>query len=262
MYLRAIHAESSISALRQFVQENPLGILTTALPSESYDFIQSSHIPFVLDVQNPKSDDELPTLRGHLARQNPQAKAMIENAKANPSPHPRPDSTSHKLQKEVMVLFNAPVHHYVTPKFYSRTKPESGKVVPTWNYAAVQCYGVATIYFDANTPESSVFLSKQINDLSIMSETLIMGYEKPWSVADAPERYIELLRKNIIGIEIKVTKMGGKFKMSQEMGIEDRNGVANGYAAMNTQAGDYMATTVRERGALIETVKAAKASTS
>lgn len=258
MYLRAVHAETSISTLRRFIQENPLGILTTAFPSATYDFIQSSHIPFVLDVQDPQSNDELPVLRGHLARQNPQAKAVIENAKANPSPHPGPDSTCHKLQHEVMVLFNGPAHHYVTPKFYVKTKPESGKVVPTWNYAAVQCYGVATVYFDAHASESSDFLSRQIDDLSVMAETQIMGYERPWRVSDAPVRYIELLRKNIIGIEIQVTRMGGKFKMSQEEGTEDRNGVADGYEAMHTDVGDYMAKTVRERGVLTDAAKAAK----
>jgi transcriptional regulator len=260
MYLRAAHAETSLATLRRFIQENPLGILTTAIPSPTHHLLQSSHIPWVLDVRDPASETELPVLRGHIARQNPQAKAIIEHATENPNPHPQSTSTSHRLRQEVMVLFNGPSHHYVTPKFYTKTKPESGKVVPTWNYAAAQCYGVATVYFDSQAEETSTFLNKQIGDLSEMAETKVMGYEKPWKVADAPERYIELLRKNIIGIEIEVTSLGGKFKMSQEMGEEDQRGVAEGMEALETADGDYVAKHVRERGKLGEAARAASAS--
>ena len=258
MYLRAVHAETSIPTLRRFIQENPLGILTTTIPSAVHHLIQSSHIPWVLDVSDPSSEDELPILRGHIARQNPQAKAIIDHATENP----QPTSTSHRLQQEVMVLFNGPSHHYVTPKFYTKTKPESGKVVPTWNYAAAQCYGVATVYFDSQAEATSKFLSKQIGDLSNMAEKQIMGYEKPWKVEDAPERYVELLRKNIIGIEIEVTSLGGKFKMSQEMGEEDQRGVVEGMGALGTADGDYVAKHVMERGKLGEAAKAVGASKS
>lgn len=147
-----------------------------------------------------------------------------------------------------MVLFNAPHHSYVTPKFYTKTKPESGKVVPTWNYAAAQVYGTATVYVDSKADSTIEFLDKQIRDLSKKAEEEIMGHQKPWQVDDAPEKYIELLRKNIIGIEIKVTSLGGKYKMSQEMGVEDREGVAKGFEDMKTEAGCWIAKTVRERG--------------
>jgi transcriptional regulator len=257
MYLRAAHAETSIATLRRFIQENPLGILTTTIPSPTHHLLQSSHIPWVLDVQDPSSEDELPILRGHIARANPQAKAIIEHAAENPDPFPRPSSTSHRLAQEVMVLFNGPSHHYVTPKFYTKTKPESGKVVPTWNYAAAQCYGVATVYFDSQAEATAEFLGKQIRDLSDLAETQIMGYERPWKVDDAPSRYIEILRKNIIGIEIEVTSLGGKFKMSQEMGAEDQRGVVEGMEALKTADGDYVARHVMERGKLGEAAKAA-----
>jgi transcriptional regulator len=250
MYLRAVHAETSIATLRKFIHENPLGILTTAIPSTNFNLIQSSHIPWVLDVKDTESEDELPVLRGHIARQNPQAKAIIEHAKANPSPFPHSTSTSHKLQQEVMILFNGPSHHYVTPKFYTKTKPETGKVVPTWNYAAAQCYGIATVHLDPQSDQTSDFLATQIRDLSNKAETEIMSHEKPWKVEDAPDRYVDLLKKNIIGIEIEVTSLGGKFKMSQEMGVEDQQGVAEGFEALGTADGDYVAKTVRERNGL------------
>jgi transcriptional regulator len=244
MYLRAVHAEPSIPALKVFLATNPLGLLTTALTSSDpkIHFLQTTHIPWVLDDPCP-SDSSLPTLRGHIARQNPHAKVLIEHAAASASPN-----TPFTLTQEVMVLFNAPHHSYVTPKFYTKSKPEDGKVVPTWNYAAAQVYGTATVYTDSKADSTIQFLHKQIRDLSNKAETEIMRHEKPWSVDDAPERYIELLRKNIIGIEIKVTSLGGKYKMSQEMGEEDREGVAQGFEGMQTESGDWIAKTVRERG--------------
>ncbi|WP_254554525.1 FMN-binding negative transcriptional regulator, partial [Salmonella enterica] len=82
------------------------------------------------------------------------------------------------------------------PKFYTETKPTTAKVVPTWNYAAVQAYGRARIFYESKTPETQNFLGKQIDDLSRHGETAIMGYTGkgdrpgPWKVTDAPERYI------------------------------------------------------------------------
>ncbi|KAH8432906.1 FMN-binding negative transcriptional regulator [Aspergillus melleus] len=249
MYLRAIHAETHIPTLRQFVKANPLGILTTAISSSVYSFIQSSHIPWVLDVADDDSETELGVLRGHMARQNPQAKAIIESATAA-----NPGATGGiQLKDEVMVLFNGPAHHYVTPKFYTETKPDTGKVVPTWNYSAVQAYGKATVYLDTGA-ESTEYLTSQINALTDHAETSIMGYTggdcpSQWKVSDAPDRYIALLQKAIIGIKIDITHLGGKFKMSQEMGEGDRAGVAQGFDNLKTETGEQMAQCVREREA-------------
>ncbi|KAI0780371.1 putative FMN-binding domain-containing protein, partial [Trametes elegans] len=213
------------------------------------------HIPFVLDL--PESDNTDPaalgTLRGHLARANPQSKALIEAVAARAS-SPESESGSKSdtgsppvLERDVMVLFNAPVHHYVTPKFYTETKPATGKVVPTWDYAAVQVYGKATVHCDARADATSAFLSKQITDLSAHAETEIMGHERPWQVADAPDSYVELLKKAIIGIEIRIESMGGKWKMSQESGEGDLNGVIHGFEGLGTEDGSRMAEIIRER---------------
>ncbi|KAK3642942.1 hypothetical protein LTR56_010539 [Elasticomyces elasticus] len=251
MYLRAAHVETSTTALLDFLKQQPLGLLTTAIPSVEHDYIQSSYIPWVLDTIS--ADPDAPVkgrLRGHMARQNPQAKSLINAAKEQQNASGEPV----QLQQDVMVLFTHPDHHYVTPKFYVETKPATGKVVPTWNYAAVQVYGRATVYHDSASEQSFVYLQKQIQDLSLMCETDIMGYtgtdgrKGPWGVDDAPERYIELLRKNIIGVEVEVTKIGGKFKMSQEMGSGDRQGVVDGFRALETETGDAIAKMVEERG--------------
>ncbi|KAJ5126869.1 hypothetical protein N7448_007648 [Penicillium atrosanguineum] len=244
MYLRAVHAESSIQALFEFIKANPLGVLTTAISSPSHPFIQSSHIPWVLDEIS--DDPEAPVkgrLRGHMARANPQSKAMIESA-----------SNTTKLEQDVMILFTNQYHHYVTPKFYTETKPATAKVVPTWNYAAAQVYGKATIYYDSAAEETAQYLSRQIDDLSKMCETSIMGYTgrdgkpEPWSVSEAPERYIDIMKKAIIGIEVTIESIGGKAKMSQESGEGDRQGVIEGFNGLGSDVGAYIAQQVKERG--------------
>lgn len=254
MYLRAVHAEHSIKALFEFIKENPLGVLTTAISSPAYPFLQSSHIPWVLDVIT--DDPEAPVkgrLRGHMARQNPQSKAIIDQVSNSP--------TAAALQHDVMVLFTAQHHHYVTPKFYTETKPATGKVVPTWNYAAAQVYGKATVYYDSSAPETSQYLSRQIHDLSRLCETSVMGYTGdegrpgPWSVSDAPERYIDLMKKNIIGIEVAIESIGGKFKMSQEMGLGDRRGVVEGFEGLGSDVGSNLAEMVKMRGEMKDAEK-------
>ncbi|KAI0410579.1 transcriptional regulator PAI 2-type [Xylaria grammica] len=196
------------------------------------------HIPFLLDVEDEEIEEELGVLRGHIARKNPQSKVLIEAAQATHA-----STTPNVLDEEVLVLFTTPSQHYVTPKFYTETKPSTGKVVPTWNYAAVQAYGRVKIFWDYKSDESIAFLSKQISDLSEHAETSVMGYagtagqQESWKVSDAPERFIELLRTNIIGIEIKIERLEGKFKMSQEMSVNDRQGVIEGFANLGTETG-------------------------
>ncbi|KAK7592182.1 hypothetical protein V3481_006806 [Fusarium oxysporum f. sp. vasinfectum] len=246
MIIPSVHAEKRIPVLRQLIRDNALGVLTTAISSDAHPYIQSSHIPFILDVEDEDSDTELGVLRGHIARQNPQAKAMIQ-ALEKDGPGTR------VLEQEVLVLFTATPHHYVTPKFYTETKPTTAKVVPTWNYAAVQAYGRATVYYDSKCETSFNFLSKQLHDLSEHTEKSITGYTGkgdrpgPWKVSDAPERYIELMQKNIIGIEISIHRLEGKFKMSQEMRMGDRHGVVDGFKNLGSEAGQTLASMVQER---------------
>ncbi|KAL2855857.1 hypothetical protein BJY01DRAFT_203884 [Aspergillus pseudoustus] len=247
MYLRAVHAEAQIQVLQQLIQDNPLGILTTAIKSPHYPLIQSSHIPFVLDV--PKTPDgslSNGVLRGHMAKQNPQAKALMEALAAQQEQ----GKAGLELTDEVLILFNGPHHHYVTPKFYTETKPATGKVVPTWNYAAAQAYGKIRVFCDSKSEETSTFLQTQIGELSRQSETKIMGSSSPWEVSDAPTSYVDLLKKNIIGIEITIDRLQGKFKMSQEMGQGDRQGVIKGFQNLGTEAGKGIAEMVQERGEL------------
>jgi transcriptional regulator len=120
-------------------------------------------------------------------------------------------------------------------------------VVPTWNYSAVQVYGRASIFYDTKAAATGEFLNKQIRDLSLQSERDIMGHEKPWVVDDAPTSYIELLKKAIIGVQIEISDIGGKYKMSQEMPAGDQQGVIDGFKAMGSDVGAEMARTVEQK---------------
>ncbi|KAE9411141.1 negative transcriptional regulator [Gymnopus androsaceus JB14] len=221
MYLREVHAEHDLDVLRTFIRENPLGIFTTAIEAGNHPFLQSSHVPFILDISDDASDTELGVLRGHMARANPQSKAMMDSL----------DEIGH--------IWSRPVHHYVTPQFYKETKPSTAKVVPTWNYAAVQVYGKATVYYQSD-PATSSYLASQVDDLTNLGETKLMGYEKPWKVSDAPARYVELLSKGIIG----------------EMPLGDREGVIAGFGAMASETSTKLSEMVKHRGELADAKKA------
>jgi transcriptional regulator len=117
-----------------------------------------------------------------------------------------------------------------------------------------------SLYYDAKTPETGAFLAKQLHDLSQHTEKSIMGYTggekpEPWKVSDAPESYTDLLKKNIVGIEIRITKLQGKFKMSQEMRPGDREGVIQGFAKLGGDTGVAISNLVKERGELRDAKK-------
>ncbi|KAL2829210.1 transcriptional regulator PAI 2-type [Aspergillus cavernicola] len=247
MLIQSIYNEPP-EALLDFIQADPLGIFTTGIQSTLYPNLQSNHLPWVHD-RSPISDsnDTAPKaiLRGHIARANPQCKVMIDSLASYSVPI---------LENEVMVLFNGPCHHYVTPKFYTETVSASGKAAGTWNYVAVQVYGKATVYFDANSEETKAFLKRQLQDLSDQSERVIMGYtgeggkEKPWDLDGVLQGYMNILEKGIVGIEISIGRIEGKFKMSQEKEGGDRDGVIRGFERLGTEAAGYVVRTVRGFG--------------
>lgn len=259
MHIPAATAVLRKPVLRNFIRDNPLGILTTAIHSPSYPFLQSSHIPWLIDVEDEESETELGKLRGHMARQNPQTKAIIESLTSESSEAPKAC-----LEDDVLVLFNGPVHHYITPHFYTDTKPATGKVVPTWDYEAVEVYGKARVYFDASSEQFGEFLTRQLSDLSQLAETSIMGYgngtkPEPWKDSDAPTPYLDIMKKNIVGIEIEIKSIAGRFKMSQEKPKGDRSGVINGFRNMDTTTGNHMADIIELRSKEFDIAKEQKA---
>jgi transcriptional regulator len=257
MHIPAHHAEHRTPILEQFVRDNPLGILTTAIKNPSYPFLLSSHIPWVIDSAEATST-KYGKLRGHIARQNPQAKVIIEAISESATPN---EGTV--LEDDVLILFNAPHHHYITAKFYTETKPETGKTVPTWDYEAVEVYGKARVWVDSKSEAYGTFLAQQLSDLTHHAETSIMGYGKggsaqPWTIDEAPESYIAMLKKNIIGIEIEITSMGGRWKMSQEKKKGDRDGIIKGIGKMESPIGAPMSEMLAHRAKEFDAKKAAK----
>jgi transcriptional regulator len=266
MYIRPVHAELSVEKLHTFIKANAFGLITTHLPHPTIASLQSTHIPFVIDAPEDglaASVDHdgkavpgkpLGKVRGHMARANPQCRAMLDALSAPsaastagssylPSFLTRTASsasssppTSGQLGEEVLIIFQSPHHSYVTPKFYKETKPATGKVVPTWDYAAVQVYGRLTVYDKG--PESSAFLATLLDDLSEEQEKLHAQkkadrtgcpMEETWKVQDAPQAYRDQLQKGIIGLEVEITRIEGRFKLSQENTDGDWEGVVQGF---------------------------------
>ena len=127
--------------------------------------------------------------------------------------------------------------HYITPSWYE-TKRETGKVVPTWNYTMVQAKGRAKVMDDA-------WLAQQIEELT---RALEQRREQPWAVGDAPADFIAMQRRAIVGIEIEILDIRGKWKTSQNRNAADRAGVVAGLEAIGDEDARAMAEIVRETG--------------
>ncbi len=125
--------------------------------------------------------------------------------------------------------------HYITPSWYA-TKQETGKVVPTWNYTMVQAKGRAKLMDDA-------WLGQQIEELT---RTLEQRRDQPWAVGDAPADFIAMQRRAIVGVEIEILEIKGKWKTSQNRNAADRGGVIAGLEELGDEEARAMAGIVRQ----------------
>lgn len=246
MHLPKNHAETDTPTLREFIRSYPLGLFTTTIqsPSSKYPTLQASHIPFLINAEDDLGESELGTLRGHIARANPQSQALLEILK---------DAPSNELEQDILITFTSPVQHYISTNFYLETMSGDKRTAPTWNYSAVQVYGRLRMHHDSTSPEKTAFLTKQLDDLASLGEKDMMGFtgtngsKKPWKLADAPVSYVERSLKGIIGLEITIDRLEGKVKMSQELKPADRQGVIEGLRAMKSEATDRVADLVQAR---------------
>ena len=181
--LPELHAVVRAARLATLVTATEEGLLATPLPL------------FLVPDEGP-----LGTLYGHLARANPQ--------------------WTRTPRGEALALFNGP-DAYVTPSWYA-TKQEHGRVVPTWNYVAVQAHGEVEFFDDADR------LLDVVTRLTALHES---DRPEPWAVTDAPEAFVRSQLKGIVGLRLPVARLEGKRKMSQNRSAEDRAGVAAGLAA-------------------------------
>jgi transcriptional regulator len=121
---------------------------------------------------------------------------------------------------EALAIFAGP-HAYITPSWYE-TKRQTGKVVPTWNYVAIHAYGRLRFIDDPERARANV------TGLTKRHEA---NRAKPWAVTDAPPDFIAAMLKAIVAFELTITRLEGKWKMSQNRPAEDRAGVVAGLTA-------------------------------
>lgn len=191
MYQPPHHREDRLDVQHDLIESHPLGLLISSGP----EGLLANPLPFLLQ----RKSGPLGTLQVHMARANAQWKDIDG--------------------QKVLAVFQGP-QAYVSPTFYA-TKRETGKVVPTWNYAMVQARGVARLRTDA------AWLQAQIEALTSRHEA---NRAPSWAVSDAPPTFIQSQLRGIIGVEIEIGAIEGKWKVSQNRPEADRSGVAEGLA--------------------------------
>jgi transcriptional regulator len=209
MYLKSQFEETRVDVLHSLVKAHPLGTLIASIDSE----IAVNHMPFSLCANGgPRG-----TLKGHL----PRANSLW---------------TSLDSRREVVVVFQGP-NSYITPSWYP-SKKAHGKAVPTWNFAVVHVRGRPRFIEDA------AWLNQHLNELTDEHEA---DQRVPWKVSDAPQDFRDEMTRLLIGIEIPIDSMIGKWKVSQNRSVPDRIGVAEGLSLRGGDASVAMARLVMER---------------
>jgi len=211
MYIPASYAEHDPQVLYDFIEAHPLAALVTASPSAG---LFATHLPLVLDRAAGASG----VLEGHLARANPHHRHVAAGA------------------TEALVIFSGP-DAYVTPSWYP-AKQEHGRVVPTWNYVAVHAYG------ELRLTDDPAFLRRHLEALTARHEA---GRTTPWQVSDAPAEYVARQLAAIVGFELTITRLEGKWKMSQNRSGADVDGVVRGLAASGAPGDQAVAALVDAR---------------
>ncbi len=208
MYIPAHFAESRTEVLHRLIHEHPLATLVTFGANE----LNANHIPFELDP----APAPFGTLRGHVARANPVWKTFSQDV-------------------EALLVFQGP-QHYISPSWYP-TKKESGKVVPTFNYIVVHAYGPLRVIDDKK------WLRGLVGRLTQRHES---ASAQPWEVSDAPDDYVEQMLGAIVGIEIPITRLVGKWKASQNQPAANRESVVGELGKIATADAAAMAGFVRQ----------------
>ncbi len=196
LYMPPAFRIEDLPQLHSHMERHPFATLITV----GADRPLVSHLPLLLD----RSEGQHGVLWGHLAKANPQISLTLRHALAT-------------------AIFHGP-DAYVSPNWYA-SKQEHGKVVPTWNYAVVHARGAIRFF------EDEAGLRRIVDRLTDKHEKT---QARPWSTQDAPERYIQAQLKGIVGFQIEITELDGKYKLSQNRPEADRKGVVAGLASSST----------------------------
>ena len=214
MYLPAHFKEERLPVLHELIRVHPLATLVTL----GADGLTANHIPLLIDPERGANG----TLVGHVARANPVWR-------------------DHRPEVDTLAVFAGP-QSYVSPSYYP-SKRETGMVVPTWNYAVVHAWGPLRIVDDVDWLRALV---------TSLTETHEGGKHLPWKVTDAPDAFIEKQLQAIVGIELPIRRIDGKWNVSQNRPAADREGVVAGlHGAGDDQAmqmADLVAKAHRAKG--------------
>jgi len=206
MYLPSAYEESRIDVLHGLMRAHPLGALAALRDGA----IVVDHIPFLVDA----TAGELGTLHGHVARANPLWRELADG-------------------RDCVVVFAGP-DAYISPAWYPG-KREHGRVVPTWNYAVVHARGTPRVFDDADRVRAHLAALTAIQE---------KDEPEPWQLADAPEDFVAGMIGHVVGIEMPIASLEGKWKVGQNRSTEDRAGVVAGLRRRGDAAGLAMAALV------------------
>jgi len=209
MYIPKQFDEPGVEVMHELIRAYPLATVVT-LASNG---LNANHIPLYLSAEPAPFG----ALRGHVARANPLLKDLDGDT-------------------ETLVIFQGP-DSYITPSWYD-TKKETGKVVPTWNYAVVHACGFLRVMDDAT------WLRAQLDALTAHNEA---AFASPWAVSDAPSDYIEHIMQAIVGVEMVITRLLGKWKVSQNQPPINQNSVISGLRASGRPDAEAMAALVEKK---------------
>jgi transcriptional regulator len=202
MYLPPHFAEPRLEIMHALMRDYPLCTLITTNADGIAGALNANSIPMYLVAEQ----GEFGVLRGHVARANPVWQ-------------------EHPSDADVLAIFQGP-DSYISPSFYP-SKQQHGKVVPTWNYATVHAAGKLRAIDDP------VWLRALLEQLTNHHESRVASQ---WKIADAPDEFIAQTIQHIVGIEIVISKISGKWKISQNRSAADQAGVLEGLQA-GTNAG-------------------------
>jgi len=212
MYVPKQHEETDLSVLHTLIKTHPLGTWVTQCEGA----LIANHIPFLLEPARGKYG----TLVGHIARANPVWKTFSTSIRS-------------------VVIFQG-AETYITPSWYP-SKHETGKAVPTWNYAVVHAHGLPRII------ENREWLLAHLTQLTDEHEA---EQALPWKISDAPLDFIDRLMQAIVGIEIPIDQLVGKWKVSQNRPEPDKLGIVAGLLSRNEMQDKEMAKMVNQHVSL------------
>ena len=207
MYIPKHFEETRVEVLHELIRAHPLA----ALVINTRDGLDANHIPFEI---NPEPAP-FGALRGHVARSNPVCRQVSPDVQA-------------------LAIFQGP-NTYVSPSWYP-SRQETGKVVPTWNYAVVHAYGRLRVI------EDRTWLRRLVERLTYEHERAVGN---PWSPSEAPANFIDEQLNAIVGLEMPIERMIGKWKVSQNRLQQDQDGVIEALRQEDSEAGRGIADLIR-----------------